>query len=66
MIEDSFYTSMIYRTFILWLGRVFSLSLFIYIYSVVNDEKLVISIMITMFLISYLVEYVMAKKILYK
>ena len=64
MIEDSFYTSMIYRTLILWLGRVFSLSLFIYIYSVVNDEKLVISIMITMFLISYLVEYVMAKKIL--
>lgn len=63
-IEDSFYTSMIYRTCILWLGRVLSLGLFIYLYSVINDEKLIISFMITMFLVSYLMEFIMAKKIL--
>ncbi len=64
MIEDSFYTGMIYRALILWFGRVFSLSFFIYTYSILNNEKLIIFIMITMFLISYLVEYIMAKKIL--
>ena len=64
MIEDSFYTSMIYRTTILWFGRVLSLSIFIYLFWILNDEKLIISIMITIFLISYLVEYIMAKKVL--
>lgn len=64
MIEDSFYTSMIYRTIVLWFGRVLSLSIFIYLFWILNDEKLIISIMITIFLISYLVEYIMAKKVL--
>ena len=63
-VEDSFYTSMIYRTCILWFGRVVSLIFYIYLYSIINDEKLIISIMITMFLVSYFMEYIMAKKIL--
>lgn len=63
-IEDSFYTSMIYRTSILWLGRVLSLSFFIFMYSFLNNEKLIISFMITMFLVSYLMEFIMARKIL--
>lgn len=64
IVNNSFYTGMLYRTVILWFGRVFSLGLFIILYLMILDDKIVISLMISMFLISYIFEYIMAKKIL--
>lgn len=63
-INNSFYTGMLYRTIILWFGRVFSLGLFIFLYLVILDDEIIVSFMITMFLFSYILEYVLAKKVL--
>lgn len=63
-INSSFYTGMLYRTLILWLGRVTSLSFYIILYLIFNNDKLIIVLMITMFLLSYLLEYILAQKIL--
>lgn len=63
-INDTFYTGMLYRSFILWLGRIITLSLSLIIFYIFKDPTLVISFMILILLVSYIMSYIYSKKVL--